>query len=163
MRRRTAGSLLEIRLLQALVQDAQGRQSQAAEALAQALRRAPEPDGYLQLFVDEGAPLLGLLRDVQLAGVGGDGIRRLLARAGSPAAREPRSGPPVPLTAAEALSGRELEVLRLLDTELTGPQIAGRLFLSHNTVRTHTKHIFTKLGVTNRRAAVQRGLEQGLI
>ena len=45
-------------------------------------------------------------------------------------------------------------MLRLLDSELSGPQIARELFVSHNTVRTHTKHIFTKLDVTSRRAAV---------
>jgi LuxR family maltose regulon positive regulatory protein len=54
-------------------------------------------------------------------------------------------------------------VLRLLDSELTGPQIARKLFVSHNTVRTHTKHIFTKLDVTSRRAAVRRARERGLI
>ena len=64
---------------------------------------------------------------------------------------------------AEGLSDRELEVLRLLATELTGPEIAQRLFVSLNTLRTHTKHIFTKLDVTTRRAAVRRGGEQGLV
>ena len=44
-------------------------------------------------------------------------------------------------------------VLRLLDRELTGPEIARTVFVSHNTLRTHTKHIFTKLDVTSRRAA----------
>jgi LuxR family maltose regulon positive regulatory protein len=57
----------------------------------------------------------------------------------------------------------QLQVLRLLDRELTGPQIARELFLSQNTVRTHTKHIFTKPDVTNRRAAVLRAREHGLI
>ena len=66
-------------------------------------------------------------------------------------------------TAAESLSDRELQVLRLLDSELTGPQIARELFVSHNTLRTHTKHIFTKLDVTSRRAAVRRARERGLI
>ena len=61
------------------------------------------------------------------------------------------------------LTTRELEVLRLLDSELTAPQIARQLFVSHNTLRTHTKHIFTKLDVTTRRAAVARGRERGLI
>ena len=65
--------------------------------------------------------------------------------------------------AGEPLSDRELQVLRLLDSELTGPEIARELFVSHNTVRTHTKHIFTKLDVTNRRAAVLRARERGLI
>jgi LuxR family maltose regulon positive regulatory protein len=54
-------------------------------------------------------------------------------------------------------------VLRLLDTELTGPEIARELFVSQNTLRTHTKHIFTKLEVTTRRAAVRRGRERGLM
>ena len=56
----------------------------------------------------------------------------------------------------EALSDREVEVLRLLATNLTGPEIADRLFMSVNTFRTHTRHIFTKLDVNTRRAAVSR-------
>ena len=47
-------------------------------------------------------------------------------------------------------------MLRLLGTDLTGPEIARRLFVSVNTLRTHTKHIFTKLDVNTRRAAVRR-------
>ena len=47
-------------------------------------------------------------------------------------------------------------MLRLLDTALTGPEIARELFVSHNTLRSHTKHIFTKLGVNSRPAAVSR-------
>jgi LuxR family maltose regulon positive regulatory protein len=41
--------------------------------------------------------------------------------------------------------------------------MARRLFISHNTLRSHTKHIFTKLDVTSRRAAVHRARELGLI
>ena len=63
----------------------------------------------------------------------------------------------------EGLSDRELEVLRLLATELTGPEIARHLFVSVNTLRTHTKHIFTKLDVNTRRAAVRRATELGLL
>ncbi len=54
-------------------------------------------------------------------------------------------------------------MLRLLATGLTGPEIARQLFVSVNTLRTHTKHIFTKLGVNTRRAAVLRGAELGLL
>jgi LuxR family maltose regulon positive regulatory protein len=64
---------------------------------------------------------------------------------------------------ADALSERELQVLRLLDSELSGPEIARELFVTQNTLRTHTKHIFTKLGVTSRRAAVRRARERGLM
>ena len=64
---------------------------------------------------------------------------------------------------AEPLSERELQVLRLLDGQLSGPDIARALFISPNTLRTHTKHVFTKLGVTSRREAVARARERGLL
>jgi LuxR family transcriptional regulator, maltose regulon positive regulatory protein len=63
----------------------------------------------------------------------------------------------------DPLSERELEVLRLLATTLTGPDIARQLYLSLNTFRTHTRHIFTKLDVNTRAAAVRRAQELGLI
>ena len=76
----------------------------------------------------------------------------------------PDSGAPLPLSVAEqALSEREGEVLRLLATDLTGPQIARQLFVSVNTLRTHTKHIFAKLDVNTRRAAVRRAVDLGLL
>ncbi|MGH9226916.1 MAG: response regulator transcription factor [Acidimicrobiales bacterium] len=62
----------------------------------------------------------------------------------------------------EPLSERELGVLRLLRTELSGPDIARELTVSLNTLRTHTKNVYTKLGVNSRRAAVLRAEELGL-
>ena len=62
----------------------------------------------------------------------------------------------------EPLSERELDVLRLLGTELDGPAIARELMVSLNTMRTHTKAIYAKLAVTSRRAAVRRAAELGL-
>ncbi len=62
----------------------------------------------------------------------------------------------------EPLSERELEVLKLLCTELSGPEIAQQLIVSLNTLRTHTKNIYDKLGVNNRRAAVRRADELDL-
>jgi LuxR family maltose regulon positive regulatory protein len=62
----------------------------------------------------------------------------------------------------EPLSERELEVLGLLGTELSGPEIARKLVISLNTMRTHTKNIYSKLGVNSRRAAVRRAEELGL-
>jgi LuxR family maltose regulon positive regulatory protein len=64
---------------------------------------------------------------------------------------------------ADPLSARELEVVRRLDSDLTGPEIASQLFVSLNTLRTHTKRIYTKLDVTNRSAAVRRARELGLL
>jgi LuxR family maltose regulon positive regulatory protein len=63
----------------------------------------------------------------------------------------------------EPLSQRELEVLRLFQTELSGPEIAGELVIALSTLRTHTKGIYSKLNVNSRRAAVKRAAELGLI
>jgi LuxR family maltose regulon positive regulatory protein len=63
----------------------------------------------------------------------------------------------------EPLSQRELDVLRLLGTDLSGPDIARELMVSLNTLRTHTKNIYDKLGVNNRRAAVHRAEELKLL
>jgi LuxR family maltose regulon positive regulatory protein len=63
----------------------------------------------------------------------------------------------------EPLSERELEVLKLLRSELSGPEIARGIVVSLSTVRTHTQNIYAKLGVTNRRAAVRRAEELDLL
>ncbi len=158
-----AGSLLEIRLLQALAHDARGHRARALESLAHALAQAPEPDAYVRLFLDEGAPMLELLRDAEQHGIAGDHPRRVLSLGTSGEAGAPDSGQRPAPSSAESLSERELEVLRLLGSELSGPQIARELFVSPHTVHTHTKHIFTKLDVTSRRSAVLRARERGLI
>jgi LuxR family maltose regulon positive regulatory protein len=158
-----AGSLVEIRMLLALAQDAQGHRPQALLSLGQAWAQSPEPDGYARLFLEEGAPMADLLCDAQQEGIAGDHPRRLLslgaALEGDAAGAGQIAVPPL----VDSLSERELQVLRLLDSELSGPQIARALFVSHNTLRTHTKHIFTKLEVTTRRAAVRRAHERGLM
>ena len=73
-----------------------------------------------------------------------------------PASTGTRTGGPEPAGFVEPLSSRELDVLRYLGSELNGPDIARELGVSLSTVRTHTQHIYTKLGVNNRRAAVRR-------
>jgi LuxR family maltose regulon positive regulatory protein len=62
----------------------------------------------------------------------------------------------------EPLSEREVDVLRLLATDLDGPGIANELVVSLSTIRSHTKSIYAKLGVNSRRAAVRRGEELDL-
>ena len=62
-----------------------------------------------------------------------------------------------------SLSRRELQVLRMLGGELTGPEIARELYVTLNTLRTHTKRIYIKLDVTTRADAVKRGRERGLL
>lgn len=72
-------------------------------------------------------------------------------------------GLPVSQSLVEPLSERERDVLRLLGTDLSGPDIARELMVSLNTLRTHTKNIYDKLGVNNRRAAVHRAAELKLL
>ncbi|MCG2802461.1 MAG: LuxR C-terminal-related transcriptional regulator [Cellulomonas sp.] len=155
-----AGSLVEIQLLTALVQDAQGRRSQALQSLADAWAHTPEPDGYARLFLDEGEPMAALLRDAVERGPGGEPARRLLGL-DVPGKVDGSTHPAS--SSAEPLSERERQVLRLLDSDLTGPQIARELFVTLNTLRSHTKRIFTKLDVTSRRAAVRLARERGLL
>ena len=120
-----------------------------------------EPEGYTRVFVDEGQPMEALLRSASARGRSGEYARRLLAMFGASDASEATPPGAAEPGLFEPLSEREREVLRLLDTELTGPEIARRLVVSLNTVRTHTKSIYTKLGVNNRRAAVRRAEELG--
>ncbi len=63
----------------------------------------------------------------------------------------------------EPLSERELEVLRLLRSDLKGPEIARELMVSLSTMRTHTQNIYAKLGVNDRRAAARRAEELNLL
>jgi LuxR family transcriptional regulator, maltose regulon positive regulatory protein len=66
-------------------------------------------------------------------------------------------------TLVEPLSQRELEVLRLFNTDLSGPEIGRELVFALSTLRTHTKAIYGKLNVDSRRMAVRRAVELGLI
>jgi LuxR family maltose regulon positive regulatory protein len=78
------------------------------------------------------------------------------------AATEPVTGQPASHGLIEPLSERELDVLRLLRSDLDGPGMARELVVSLNTLRTHTKNIYAKLGVSSRRAAVRRAEELAL-
>jgi LuxR family maltose regulon positive regulatory protein len=116
-----------------------------------------EPEGYVRIFVDEGPPMASLLRVAAKQGIARTYVRRLLA-----AVNKTKDGAPASQALIEPLSERELDVLRLLATDLGGPEIARELVVSLNTVRTHTKNIYAKLGVNNRRAAVRRAAELDL-
>ena len=101
--------------------------------------------------------MASLLRAVSKQGTAPDYVRRLLA-----AVSQTGDSTPASQELIEPLSARELDVLRLLGTDLDGPEIARELVVSLNTVRTHTRNIYAKLGVNNRRAAVRRAQELGL-
>jgi len=86
-------------------------------------------------------------------------VQRLRATLGVTPVTPARTAPAM----VEPLSSRERDVLRLLGTDLNGPEIARELVVSLNTVRTHTKNLYMKLGVNNRRAALRRARELDLL
>ena len=98
--------------------------------------------------------MTSLLKAAGKAGIAPSYVRRLLV-----AGHQTEDSTPAEQGLIEPLSERELDVLRLLGTDLDGPDIARELVVSLNTVRTHTKNIYAKLGVNNRRAAVRRARE----
>ena len=151
------GSWVQVRVLQALARQAHGDLDSALERLAGALVAA-EPEGYVRTFVDEGAAMKALLREAVERGVAAGYAGRLLAAFGPAQARSPAGG-----SGLDALTEREGEVLRLLDSELSGPEMARELRVSLNTVRTHVKNVYSKLGVSNRRSAVRRARDLDLL
>ncbi len=151
------GSVIEILVLRALAEQAGGDVERAIGTLHRALLLA-EPEGHVRLVVDAGPRMVPLLRAAARAGISPGYVRRLLGAMTTDDGRRP-----VTPGLIDQLSERELEVLRLLAGDLDGPAIARELFISLNTMRTHTKNIFTKLGVTSRRAAVSRAAELDLL
>ena len=163
------GSMIEILVLQALAFQAQGDLPAALVPLHQALTLA-EPEGYVRVFVDEGAPMAVLLQAALADGILPSYLEKLLIafpedhtlKAGHDHPITVLPAHPVTHSLVEPLSVRERDVLRLLRTDLSGPDIARALMVSLHTVRTHTNNIYTKLGIRNRRAAVRRAEELGL-
>jgi LuxR family maltose regulon positive regulatory protein len=170
--RERTGSLIKILVVLALAKEALGNVAAAISSLERALTLA-EPEGYVRIFAECGPPMVRLLREAMTRGIISTYTQRLLT-ASETWGQQPKASSDRPtyrgLSAVEApqpliepLSQRELEVLKLLNTELTGPEIARELVVALSTVRTHTKRIYSKLNVTNRRAAVKRAVELELI
>jgi LuxR family transcriptional regulator, maltose regulon positive regulatory protein len=155
------GSMIEILVLQALANDVRRDMRAALVPLERALTLA-EPEGYVRVFVDEGPRMAALLQAAAKRGIAPGYVQRLLTHSGA-ATREPHATQNLIKIKIEPLSERELDVLRLLATDLDGPEIASQLTVSLNTMRTHTKSIYTKLGVNSRRAAVHRAEELALL
>jgi LuxR family maltose regulon positive regulatory protein len=151
-----SGSVIELLVLLALAQQSRADVPAALATLQRAVTRA-QPEGYVRLFADEGPAMAALLKALAKRSVAPGYVRQLLA-ATTEGQRRPNPGALV-----EPLSDRELDVLRLLGTDLDGPEIARELSVSLNTVRTHTKNIYAKLGVTSRRAAVRQAQDLDLL
>jgi LuxR family transcriptional regulator, maltose regulon positive regulatory protein len=175
-----ADELLKVMVLQMIALHAYGEKDKAVQLLSEALALA-EPGGFVRIFVDEGEAMRSLIekqsrnRDHPLSGYMDELLAAFAQPVAAPKMAAPKSalnrqnsgsiGPevrPAKNMLVEPLSERELEVLRLLRSDLSGPEIAGQLIVSLNTLRTHTKNIFNKLGVNNRRAAIRRAEELDL-
>jgi LuxR family maltose regulon positive regulatory protein len=158
-------TVTEVLVLQALAWQVAGQPDLAAAALDRAVGLA-EPEARVRVFTDVGPVLAGrlvdILRTLARSHRGSGYLRRLREAAAREHARRavPHDEPAQLLV--DPLSSRELDVLRLLRSDLDGPSIARELGVSLATVRTHTQHIFAKLGVNSRRAAVRRAHQLNL-
>jgi LuxR family maltose regulon positive regulatory protein len=158
--------LAEAFLLEAIARDALDDPGAAGRALEQALDLA-EPDRALLWFALH--PVPGLLqrharhRTAHPALIA-DILSLLAGQASAPPAGPPPSlAPLAPLPPLAPLSDSEIRVLRYLPTNLSAPQIASELYVSHNTVRTHMRHLYAKLGTHRRYETVERARALGLL
>ncbi len=175
---------IDVLALQALVCSALGEEATALETLGDALELA-EPGGFVRNFVDLGPPMAGLLarlqcqREASHSAIAPPYLAQILAafpapEQGSPRPEErasPETGlsrraleaSPRPASLAEPLTKREAEILTLMATVLSPQEMAGELFVSMVTIRTHIRNIYAKLDVHSRFEAVQRAKELGLL
>lgn len=167
-----ARRVIELGVLEALAYAASGRMDAGISLLADLLQRS-EREGYVRVFVDEGAPMVDLLRGCvrMLRKEDGNGqsrlegyIARLLASfpdemtlAASRRRETPADLPPAYLL--DPLSEREIEVLHHMATGLANAGIGKKLFISTGTVKRHVNNIYTKLNVHSRMEAVAKAKE----
>ncbi len=156
--------LIEILIFRAVALQHLGQFSEALQALEASLALA-EPEGYVRLYADENGPMEQLLKLAVKKGLHAEYARRLLAAFSGDPARLPAAAalPAHPPDLIEPLSGRELEVLRLIAAGLTNKEIAQRLYISLRTVKYHTTSILNKLNVNNRAHTAARARELGLL
>jgi LuxR family transcriptional regulator, maltose regulon positive regulatory protein len=150
--------LVQTFLLEAIARDALGDVAAARRALERALDLA-EPEGLLFPFLIDPAPglfdrhrRLGTAHAVMISE-----ILNLLA------GRKPAALPGAAERLREPLSASEIRVLRYLPTKLSAPEIADELYLSVNTVKTHMRHLYDKLGAHRRHEAVEQARALGLL
>jgi LuxR family maltose regulon positive regulatory protein len=166
-----AGSIIEIQALRARALAAAGDHAGALGALTEALTLARR-HGYMRVLADEGAPMRALLARLPAARPGqppaarrvDPGYLAALVRACGPAdAVPPRRQAAAPPGLAEPLTGRELDVLRLLAAGRSNQRIAHDLVVALDTVKKHVTHVLGKLGAANRTEAAARARQLGLI
>jgi len=125
-----------------------------------------EPGGFIQLFVDSGPQMAHLLAELPLEDVETQRYVAQILAAFAPVEPKPTDAHSLAIAkqpSPEPLTDREMDVLILLAQRQTDKEIAANLMISLNTVRTHTKNIYTKLNVHNRRQAVDRARKLGML
>jgi LuxR family maltose regulon positive regulatory protein len=152
-------SHLTVHIVRAQAERALGLEAEALASLESAVQLAA-PAGYLRAFLDDAAAVRELLPRVRHVAPGF--VDRLLAAfPGEESAPPPAA--PASSALVEPLSQRELEVLGLVAQGLTNREIAGRLFITVGTVKTHVHNIYGKMGVRGRTQAAARARELGLL
>jgi LuxR family maltose regulon positive regulatory protein len=168
-------SVIEARSLMALALAALGERAQAQAALGEALALG-RPEGYVRVFIDEGAPMAALLAQSVERRARNDSIgvyaeqllsvfpERLESRGLRPGDGLLASSlKPQASALVEPLTERELDVLRALAAGQSNRAIAEQLYLSVATVKVHLKHIYGKLAVNSRTEALARVRELNLL
>jgi len=164
-------SAIEICVVQAHALYVCGAREQALAALGRALALAA-PEGFIRVFIDEGGPMAKMLRDAHACGIAPSYVERLLAAfakdeggrmkdEGTATPLHPSSFIPHPLV--EPLTGRELEVLRLIADGASNHAIAQQLVITVGTVKRHINNLFGKLGVQSRTQAIRTAKAMGLL
>jgi LuxR family maltose regulon positive regulatory protein len=117
-----------------------------------------EPEGFTRLFLDEGQVMVGLLQEFRARGDKSEFVNVLLNATAQIAEKSE-----IPTELVEPLSDREIEILKLLTTDLSAPEIAEYLHIAVSTMRTHTKNIYGKLGVHSRFEAISKAKDINLL
>jgi LuxR family maltose regulon positive regulatory protein len=151
-----------VNIQKAVVYQALGKSDQALAALKRALE-ITRSEGYIRVYLDHGAPMEDLLKKAITAGIQVNDTNRLLSTLQLELDGEKlhQDGQPAPLV--EPLTNRETEVLRLLITDLTIPEIADELVITTGTLRTHIKRIYSKLNAHSRFEAKIQARKSGLL
>ncbi|MEM9009229.1 MAG: LuxR C-terminal-related transcriptional regulator [Cyanobacteria bacterium P01_F01_bin.86] len=158
-----SGSMIEILILQAIINEAQGNIASALQFLERALTLA-ETEGYLRIFVNEGQPMARLLYEALARKIAPNYVQRVLTAFPLNELESPKSLKTQSQVAGllEPLSKREIEVLHLIADGRTNQEIATTLFLSVNTVKVHTRNIYGKLSAHHRADAVAKARALGI-
>jgi LuxR family maltose regulon positive regulatory protein len=168
------GRVVELMVLQSVALAASGEVPPAVDALKHALSLA-RPEGYRRVFLDGGEPVRQLLESAVQSSPGEDlaAYAQSLLEDFKKESLHPGEEPQPPFSGrrpafraglpVEPLSERELQVLRLLAAGSSNPEIAAQLYISLNTVKSHLKNIYGKLGVTRRGQATARARDLHLL